>query len=276
MSDRIVFSLKENGTFSITLANVCIQKPPYIHFRRKPSEFILYYIYEGEFFLMDGDNEYHITKDDILILDPSREHYGLRSTECKFAYVHFTTDSFFEDKSASGISIPKFIHISSSNNVMYIRDYLASLISVFNNKSMYFEEMSSNLLANVLLCIALEYNNFENETKKERTKSLEISLQILEYINGNYSRQINSREIEEALGYNFDYLNRCLKKHTNYTIINYLNMIRIEKAKAYISSGLYSLESVASNVGFTDVYYFNKVFKKYTGVTPGKYRRNVW
>ncbi len=58
---------------------------------------------------------------------------------------------------------------------------------------------------------------------------------------------------------------------TGQTIFVYLNNLRIEKAKQLLSTGFYTTNDIATRTGFHDVYYFSKVFKKFTGTTPGKY-----
>ncbi len=87
--------------------------------------------------------------------------------------------------------------------------------------------------------------------------------------------EISGDSIEELLGCNFDYLNRVFKQATGKTIFNYLNELRIIKAKQFLENGLHSISDVAEMTGFNDVYYFSKVFKKYAGTTPGKYSKSV-
>lgn len=65
------------------------------------------------------------------------------------------------------------------------------------------------------------------------------------------------------------------KQATGKTIFNYLNELRIVKAKKLLENGLHSISDVAEMTGFNDAYYFSKVFKKYAGTTPGRYSKSV-
>ncbi len=60
-------------------------------------------------------------------------------------------------------------------------------------------------------------------------------------------------------------------------ITEFINQKRIEEAKLYLKRGNFSITDIAFMVGFNDLNYFSKVFKKLTSVTPSQYakRRNM-
>ena len=94
---------------------------------------------------------------------------------------------------------------------------------------------------------------------------------ILNYFQDHYMEDISGDSISDIFQCNFDYINRKFKQTTGKTIFYYLNELRIMMAKQYLQSGYYTISEVADKTGFHDVYYFSKVFKKYTGISPGKY-----
>ena len=70
---------------------------------------------------------------------------------------------------------------------------------------------------------------------------------------------------------NFDYLNRVFKKNIGKTIFVCLNEIRIHRAMELLATTSMKISAVGYRVGFRDDGYFCKVFKKYTGISPGQY-----
>ncbi len=60
----------------------------------------------------------------------------------------------------------------------------------------------------------------------------------------------------------------------NVSPINYLNSVRLNHAKAYISGGIYTVREVAGKSGFGDANYFSRFFKKHTGLTPLEYKNS--
>ena len=65
-----------------------------------------------------------------------------------------------------------------------------------------------------------------------------------------------------------------LKALTNQTPIDYVRIIRLNKACSLLKEGKYSTLEVAEMVGFNDVKYFREVFKKHFKVSPGQYAKD--
>lgn len=80
----------------------------------------------------------------------------------------------------------------------------------------------------------------------------------------------------EKIGVSFDYMRHCFKEETGVTPLEYLTEIRIVQAKRHLRQNrFYSVGDVAALCGFSDRYYFSRVFKKLTGVSPQKYKENA-
>jgi YesN/AraC family two-component response regulator len=69
------------------------------------------------------------------------------------------------------------------------------------------------------------------------------------------------------------YVSKIFKNEMKCNFSTYLNKIRVEKSKVLLLDNNINLIDISSKVGFDDQSYFSKVFKKITGVTPGKFRR---
>lgn len=105
---------------------------------------------------------------------------------------------------------------------------------------------------------------------------MQMIARLTSYLKEHFSEKIDSKRIECDMHMNFDYLNRQFKKYTGDTIFHFLNVYRIEESKQLLKSGLYQNAVIASMTGFQNEFYFSKVFKKYTGITPSEYKKNVF
>lgn len=94
----------------------------------------------------------------------------------------------------------------------------------------------------------------------------------LRYIDNNYNEDISITSIAQALHYSRTYLGRKFKNYTGEFFTDYLDKVRVEKAKELLEKG-YMVYQVSEMVGYKSVDYFNIKFKKYENVPPSQYKK---
>ncbi|WP_256762015.1 response regulator transcription factor [Cohnella sp. WQ 127256] len=97
---------------------------------------------------------------------------------------------------------------------------------------------------------------------------------MVELIHRNSSDNLKLESLAEALGYNSSYLGKLFKQETGENFNTYLDKVRIEKAKDLLRQGR-KVYQVAERVGYTNVDYFHAKFRKYVGVSPISFRKNI-
>ncbi|HZG71332.1 MAG TPA: AraC family transcriptional regulator [Chondromyces sp.] len=99
----------------------------------------------------------------------------------------------------------------------------------------------------------------------------------VDYILLNLGNSLTLNQIAKHIHVNPSHLSRKFKEDTGKNLTEFINQKRIEEAKLYLQRGNISITDVAFMVGFNDLNYFSKVFKKLTSVTPSQYakRRNI-
>lgn len=96
----------------------------------------------------------------------------------------------------------------------------------------------------------------------------------LSYIKANYAGDISLKTVSDEIYVSTWYLSKLLRKETGDNFINILNRIRVENAKKLLLDPKYKIYEIANAVGYTDVPYFTKTFKKITGLTPMEYKNS--
>lgn len=117
-------------------------------------------------------------------------------------------------------------------------------------------------------------DRFEEAKEADHTITDTIISRIKEYINENYGESITLQDIADKFYLNPSYLSRSFKKAEGKNLITYLTEIRIKHAEKYLQEGQHKLAEVAFWVGYDDYSYFNKVFKRYTGISPSEYMKH--
>lgn len=266
----------------ISTTDIAVFKTPYVHFKRRYHEYIFYYILEGELYLREGTVDYHLQENDFIILEPSMEHSGFKASTCSFCYVHFSWEQLLLKAEAAepGQSVgkellfPKYYHIDRIKNVLRCREIAERIVKCFQSREVYAQLRTANLFYELLLVAGADYaQSLYKEQAPFKGKAKEIIPELVDFLNQSYAEDISGDFIETKFHYNFDYLNRQFKKWTGETIFAYLNRIRLERAGQLLHTGFYTVEEVSLQTGFQNVYYFERVFKKFSGITPGKLRR---
>jgi AraC-like DNA-binding protein len=92
------------------------------------------------------------------------------------------------------------------------------------------------------------------------------------FIYENYSRKISLKEIADASGLSAPYFSTIFKEEMGENLSTYLNRLRVEKACRLLIESTLTLSEIAGSCGFEDQSWFSKIFKNFTGISPGKYR----
>ncbi len=137
----------------------------------------------------------------------------------------------------------------------------------FHEKIYTFETLSeiSNFMENLLSFIISEL--------KDKNKGLSKKLKrATDYIKSHFNEDISLTLVSRNLQVSEAYLSRLFTKETGETFINYLTRLRIEKAKDLLKSSDLTINEISQLVGYYNQEHFSRVFKKYEGCSPNRYR----
>lgn len=98
---------------------------------------------------------------------------------------------------------------------------------------------------------------------------------ILYYIDHNYKTNIKLETIAPLFGYNSAYLGKIFTKTTGENFNSYVDHMRIEHSKELLTENRLKVYEIAEQVGYKNVDYFHKKFKKYVGMSPAEYRKTL-
>ncbi|UYZ21781.1 response regulator [Mesobacillus jeotgali] len=101
-----------------------------------------------------------------------------------------------------------------------------------------------------------------------------ITKNILNYIKVNYQQDISLKKLADEFNVSPNYVSKLFNKEMERGLLDYLNEIRVEKAKKLLNEYPYKIYEVAEMVGFNSQVHFNIVFHKYVGMSPKEYRKS--
>lgn len=116
-------------------------------------------------------------------------------------------------------------------------------------------------------------SNYKSDFIKSSSEKSIIE-KALEYISLNFNQNITLDSMAKYVHFNPQYFSRYFKNNTGMNFIDYLSKVRIEESKKLLTNTNKSIAAVSMAVGYVDPGYFSKVFIKYEGISPHKFRYN--
>lgn len=101
----------------------------------------------------------------------------------------------------------------------------------------------------------------------------ELARDIASYINQNFRSPLTLGQLAEHFHFSYNYLSTFFSKEFKKSFKDYLSDIRLEEAKRLLLQSDLNLSEISDAIGYADLSYFSKIFKKEFGVSPSQYRR---
>lgn len=166
---------------------------------------------------------------------------------------------------------------TSGINENVLLELLDTLESVNMKTVEEYAEIIEIISESMELLILNYIKNLNKAGYQENTVNMHwIVKQTLNYIDQYYYADINLRNISRLFFINEQYLCRCFSNNVGVSFSVHLNKVRIDNAMKILSTTRKKITDIAAMVGFNNVTYFASTFKRYTGLTPGEYRRNAF
>ncbi|HOJ10235.1 MAG TPA: AraC family transcriptional regulator [Clostridiales bacterium] len=172
--------------------------------------------------------------------------------------------------------ISNYFPFNGSDEVnIEIQRCMANIIEEFINKnSAYGYYLASHMYK--LLGIIYRNTQFVDSRAEEYMKQkllLEKISPAIDYIFKNYNNSISINDVSSLTGMCNQHFCKCFKKATKYTFTQYLNDVRVLYAQELLLTTNMNITEIAFSCGFSSVSYFNRVFKKKSGISPLEFRR---
>ena len=129
----------------------------------------------------------------------------------------------------------------------------------------------------ILTCLLIYYLEQVNAPSRTMLANLEyanINLGAVEnYILNNIGKEITLQDLANLSHLHPNYFSKCFKRLCGISPIQFVHSVKLEKIKGLLMDTNLPIGTIASQLGFRDIYYFSNFFKRYVGMSPGQYRK---
>lgn len=227
-----------------------------------------YFIWDGEGLIKIGDEEFLPTKGQIILMPAGvlQSYSAINKNTFKKYWCHFTAK-------IGDINIFDFMEVPYIVNVTDIdklKKLFEELIALQENQKM-FTLLKEKAILLEIIAYYLEEAKVEN-FKLSKFSSIEKLNSVLKYVQDNISENITVETLANSVHFHPNYFTNIFKKYMGIPPSQYINKIRIERAKYLLKTTDLQINEIAVKTGFCDVYYFSKSFKNYSGYSPSDFR----
>jgi len=94
-----------------------------------------------------------------------------------------------------------------------------------------------------------------------------------EFIENHYKEPLSLKHVADALSISHDWLSKTFSQSTNMTLTEFINHVRVSKARALLEQGKLTVSQIAFEVGFNNQEHFHRTFKKFFNMTPKSFQK---
>jgi AraC-like DNA-binding protein len=262
---------RANELLYIEKAGISEPDPKYTIFRtaEKADFYVIEYVSEGKGHIEAGGKFREVSAGDVYIVHQKTQHLYYADKDDPFRKKWLNVSGRFLSSVINGFSIDSpFFVINLGADAEKIFDEIHQKASSTTPADV--EELTNFTMKRLL-------DLFLMIDKKRRTDEDTLSLeeQIVRYIEANICLDINITSLSETFFISSSTLYRIFKKLYGISPKDFILSKKIEFAKRMISMGDANVQMVSSTLNFYDSHHFQRTFKKYTGMTPSEYKKQI-
>lgn len=227
-------------------------------------------------FYVDG-TKHKVTKGDVVVLRSFALHSITESHNLEVEAIVFNVRLLTDN---DGRSLQYFAPLLHGNAVPvkitedddYHDFFQKCLTDIFDND---LQEQDAFVCLNQLfsqICSVRLTNTSPNFVEDKRCYTVR---RALECIYSDFSAEITVEKLAKLCGYSDFYTMKLFKQFTGYSCVDYANAYRLTVAGRKLKCGDGGIAAIAKSVGFNNISYFNRQFKKLYGTTPKEFRKTV-
>lgn len=237
------------------------------------DRFEMLFIDEGVMTARVAGEEIVAQAGDVVIVNPACTHEAIATEDLSYRVLMFELlTQFAQDKTAYRLLRPfvnraaTFLPLVHDEQLNEIAD---RIFLVSQERKNGFPLVQISLVYELLAILYGKYqdNRYVRPVVEGRLR------QVIEYIADHYCEDISSSSISEQFGYDESYFCRLFKSVVGVRPMEYIRILRLEKARRIMANEKISISKVAIECGFSDVNYFSRCFRRHYGTTAGEYRK---
>ncbi|MRN56022.1 helix-turn-helix transcriptional regulator [Paenibacillus monticola] len=240
----------------------------------------IYYLVAGERNYYINNLVYALRKGDLLFINKNELHRTSVKDTIRHERILINFDDVFLQKIGAQVALhfpfmatqclllrPDAHEQGIIENILY--SMLKEQVEHRTQHSLYLQSLLLQLCIEMGRIQELQREAIAPENNEKQMKVYEI----IDYLQTHYNDKLTLAQLSESFYISSTYLCRLFKQTTGFTIIEYLNYIRIQKAQQQLRESNAKVTQIAEDTGFDSIAHFGRVFKQIAKRSPLQYRK---
>lgn len=247
----------------ITDCNILTASENFYHMDRTADFNVLIYIADGVMYVTEDGQDYEISRGELLFLKSGLRHFGKRETlrGTRWFYAHFYLNENKSEGENSLVIPKKLCGLEGS----VIEDKINELCRLFHSS-----DPMKAFRKNVMLYELLVSIGSERMPQKES-----VCDKVCAFLDTQTEKNFSKELVGKRFYLSYSHLAAEFRKEKGISMGQYHNNARMKKACHLLRSTLMTVSEIAEQLGFSDVLYFSKKFRAFSGASPTDYRKQV-
>lgn len=240
----------------------------------------IYYLLSGERHYYIHNRIYALEAGDLVFISKNQLHRTTARNRSRHERILINFDDLFL-KPAESLALDwtdlfqgeSFLLRPTAHEQGEIADLLQAMLREQREDALWSKPYLQTLLVQLLIRLDRIRKAKPSDLTPEQSEGQRRVYGIIEYLDARYSEKLTLGGIADHFFISSTYLCRIFKQTTGFTIIEYLNYVRVRETKKLLVETEWPMTRVAAGTGFESIAHFGRVFKGITGRSPLQYRK---
>lgn len=235
----------------------------------------LTFVDNGHLITMVDGKEYHLNQYDCILYAPNQFHSEKtdNQTPCAYLKVMFEATHFPAD------ILKDTVFHASRKIIRSMHEFIQTIDLAEAKVNNYYKDLCICYLNEILLQFLLIHSSSPikpaNSPLQQKFED-DFLNKIISYIQDNIDTPINVEQICNDFSISRSSLQQIFKNNLNITPKQYINDLKLKKAKYLIRSNQYTISEISDKLGYTSIHYFSRKFKQEFQITPSEYAKVIY
>lgn len=274
-ADEIVLRLSPNDLLQVAWGGIVSQRAgtrALTAFGRDDSYWLIF-VNKGVFRARVDEQVFDIPPGHTLVMLPGESCIsdGQNETELRYQWIAFKLQDSHGDRQVT-VSVPRVVDVPDQERMAELLNLLTEEFHACQSGTKPAHPLSSKGIRYLLLSVLARLDPSEPRHSSSSDASTVLAERAKDYIRTNLCSRLSTSDMARALDCSPGHLGVVFRKTYGETPMNYILRTRVGVARALLRETRLSISQVATEVGFSSLNYFSRVFKRHFGMTPSAYR----